>query len=265
MLKTIASACVFAMLAFTGITAHAQTIDNRTFFTFSQPVTLPGVTLPAGKYLFRNPDTMSGRRVVQVLSEDGRQAYAQLLTIPAQRFDAPTQPEIRFMETAEGTPAAIKTWWYPGNTIGWEFVYPKEQALRLAKGASSGVLTTASAQNDTTEEMKTADLARVAASGTETSVTVEDKPAATTVAGNSQQGEIVASNLAIPAMPTPVPTTGIQASASSSVTQPGSTGTGRTPRTRLPQTASATPPLMVLGLALLGVSAMLFRWPNARV
>ena len=71
MLKILTSACVLAMLAFTSTTTHAQTIDNRTFFTFSGPVTLPGVTLPAGKYLFRNPDTLGGRRVVQVLSEDG--------------------------------------------------------------------------------------------------------------------------------------------------------------------------------------------------
>jgi hypothetical protein len=41
MLKTCASACVFAMLALTGMAARAQTIDNRTLFTFNQPVTLP--------------------------------------------------------------------------------------------------------------------------------------------------------------------------------------------------------------------------------
>jgi len=35
------------------------------------------MTLPAGKYLFRNPDTPGGRRVVQVLSADGMQAYGQ--------------------------------------------------------------------------------------------------------------------------------------------------------------------------------------------
>ena len=160
MLKTLASACVLAMLAFTSTTAHAQTVDNRTFFSFSQPVTIPGVTLPAGKYLFRNPDINTARRVVQVLSEDGKRSYAMLLTIPAQRPEPSPQPEVRFMETAEGTPPAIKTWWYPGNAVGWEFIYPKEQALRLAKTAHSSVLTTASAQSDTTEEMKTADLAR---------------------------------------------------------------------------------------------------------
>ena len=243
MLKILASACVFTMLAFTSTTTHAQTIDNRTYFTFSGPVTLPGVTLPAGKYLFRNPDTLTGRRVVQVLSEDGRQAYAQLLTIPVQRFDAPKEPEIRFMETAEGTPAAIKAWWYPGNTIGWEFIYPKEQALRLAKGAGAPVLTTTNAQNDTTEEMKTADLTRVSASGSETGVTVEEKPAATAVAGTSQEGQIAASTIEVPASPTPV---SVQASATTGAT-----------RTRLPQTASPAPIAALMGtLSVMGAAAL---------
>ena len=243
MLKIFVSACVFAVLAFTSTMTHAQTVDNRTYFTFSAPITLPGVTLPAGKYLFRNPDTFSGRRVVQVLSEDGKQAYAQLLTIPVQRFDAPTQPEIRFMETAEGTPAAIKAWWYPGNTIGWEFIYPKEQALKLAKGAASPVLTTANAQSDTTEEMKTADLSRVGATGTETSVTVDEKPAATTVAGTSQQGEIAASSIEVPASPTPV---SVQASAAPATT-----------RTRLPQTGSPAPMVALMGtLSLMSAAAL---------
>jgi hypothetical protein len=35
MLKTLASACVLGVLAFTSTPAHAQTVDNRTFFTFN--------------------------------------------------------------------------------------------------------------------------------------------------------------------------------------------------------------------------------------
>ena len=148
MLKTLASACVLAVLAFTSTPAHAQTFDNRTYFTFDQPITLPGVTLPAGTYLFRNPDITS-RRVVQVLSGDGKQSYALLLTIPALRPEPADQPEIRFMETPEGAPAAIKAWWYPGNTIGWEFIYPEEQALKLAKaGEASGPAPTIRARRD---------------------------------------------------------------------------------------------------------------------
>lgn len=262
MLKTLASACVSAVLAFMSTTAHAQTIDNRTFFTFNQPVTLPGVTLPAGKYLFRNPDITAGRRVVQVLSEDGRQSYAMLLTIPAQRFEPSSQPEVRFMETAEGMPAAIKTWWYPGNTIGWEFIYPKEQALKLARTASESVLTTTSAQNDTTEKMQTADLTRVAAAGSETAVTVEEKPAATTVAGVSQLGEIASTSLQIAAAPIPAPASiALVAPASSAGASQASTGATRT---RLPETASSVPTLTLLGAVMLGTGTMLFREPGRR-
>lgn len=56
MLKTLASACVLAVLAFAATTAHAHTIDNRTLFTFTQPITLPGVTR------FRRAPTYSGPR-----------------------------------------------------------------------------------------------------------------------------------------------------------------------------------------------------------
>jgi hypothetical protein len=87
MLKTLASACVLAVRAFTSTTAQAQASDHRTFFTFNQPITLPGITLPAGTYLFRTPDINPSRRVVQVLSDDGRQSYAMFLTIPAHRME----------------------------------------------------------------------------------------------------------------------------------------------------------------------------------
>ena len=115
--------------------------DKRVFFTFSGPVAVPGVTLPAGKYLFRLPTTIASgeRHVMQVLSADGRNSYAMFFGISANRSDYPTKPEVRFMETAAGTPAAVKTWWYPGDKAGYEFIYPKEQARLLAKGTGQPV------------------------------------------------------------------------------------------------------------------------------
>jgi len=47
------------------------------------------------------------------------------------------------MEAPAGTPPPIKTWWYPGSRTGYEFLYPKEEARRLAKAATQPVLTTA--------------------------------------------------------------------------------------------------------------------------
>src|SRR5207302_7378579 len=109
-------------------TAQAQTEDKRTYFTFSGPVALPGATLPAGRYLFRIVDTTSSRKVIQVLSDDGKKPFTMSNTIPDQRRDAPKDATVAFYETARGTPAAVKTWWYPGETIGYQFIYPRSQA-----------------------------------------------------------------------------------------------------------------------------------------
>lgn len=245
MLKATPAACAAAVLAIALCgTAHAQApADYRTYFTFSQPVTLPGVTLPAGRYLFRLADTAGTRRVVQVLSEDGRQAYAMLMAIPAQRPQAPADPEIRFMETPADTPAAIKTWWYPGNAIGWEFIYPKEQALRLARASTQPVLTTAQAEPATTEQMRTADLSRVSSAGEQAAVTAVETPDAAAPSGDAQVGEVASAALSIPASPTPAAVTAASQAASAS------------PRVALPRTASAWPWVLLAATASLAAGA----------
>ena len=120
----------------------AQPLDKRTLFTFSGPVALPGVTLPEGQYLFRLADPNSSSKVVQVLNADGTKPYGLFFTIAAERLEPASSPEVRFMETASGKPAAIRTWWYPGERRGYEFIFPREQARRLAMGATQPVLTT---------------------------------------------------------------------------------------------------------------------------
>jgi hypothetical protein len=129
------SACVGALLvvALPAAAAAAAPHDLRTYFTFNRPVALPGVTLAAGTYQFRLVDPVGGRGVVQVLSEDGSESHAMLLSIPAHRFDAPDDPEVHFKETPAGAPLAVKVWWYPGTTIGHEFIYPDEQSAYPGK------------------------------------------------------------------------------------------------------------------------------------
>ena len=131
--KIVQSVSVAALVAgLLPAAANAQgPADKRTYFTFSQPVTLPGVTLQAGTYQFRLVDPTSNPRIVHVLSEDGSQSYAMLMSIPAQRLSSPAEPEIHFMETPSNTPAAIKLWWYPGDPVGHEFIYSDEQAALL--------------------------------------------------------------------------------------------------------------------------------------
>jgi hypothetical protein len=248
MLKRFVSVCAFAVVAgaLAGA-AQAQPADARTYFTFSQPVTLPGVTLPAGTYLFRIPDATGNRQIVQVLSRDGTRLYTTLMAIRAQRPDASAEPEVRFMETASNVPAAIKTWWYPGNPTGWEFIYPREQARRLAGMGTQPVLTTARADEATTEDLRTEDLARVAASGEENPVDTEAALVAEAPAGEAHEGEVASADLAIAASPTPVEMT----PAAVDMTPAAAT------RTALPETASAGTLGVLAGLLALGLGVHL--------
>ena len=145
-------------------TAQAQPEDKRTFFTFSGPVALPGVTLPAGRYVFRIVDTTTTRKVIQVLSDDGKKPFVMANTIPDQRRDPVTDATVSFYETPRGTPAAVKTWWYPGESTGYQFIYPRAQAKEIAHNTGKAVLTTKT-ETTKTEETKTAALTRVDESG----------------------------------------------------------------------------------------------------
>ena len=162
MIRTKLLGCALAVATLVGTTAFAQEpVDQRTYFTFSAPFELPGnKTLPAGKYTFRVLDSPSNRHIIQILNQDGTQIQATLLAIPAQRQDPPSEPEIRFMEAAASMPPAVKTWWYPGRTIGHEFIYPKEQARRLAARQREPVLSVKT-EAASTDAMQTSDLERV--------------------------------------------------------------------------------------------------------
>src|SRR5258708_15762355 len=85
-----------------GASGSAQTYDKRTVFTFSGPVALPGVTLPPGQYVFRLADPAGSRKVVQVLSADGKTPYGMFFSLPAERFGPASTPEVQFME-GQGT------------------------------------------------------------------------------------------------------------------------------------------------------------------
>jgi hypothetical protein len=111
--------------------ARADDCDKLTYLTFSAPVALPGVALPAGTYRFTHPDCSANDRVLQVSSQDGREVYATLQTIPDARTTVSKESEVIFAEMPAGSPPAVKAWFYPGETIGDELIYPRHEAPRV--------------------------------------------------------------------------------------------------------------------------------------
>jgi hypothetical protein len=113
--------------------ARADEWNQKTIFTFSGPVEIPGQILPAGTYMFRLADSPSHRHIVQIYNEDQSRLLGMFLAIPDYHLKPADKPIIKFHERTEGSPEAIKAWFYPGRNYGHEFVYPKKEAVALAK------------------------------------------------------------------------------------------------------------------------------------
>ena len=235
--KVLGTVCAMAMLAgLAPANASAQTADKRTYFTFSGPVDMPGVALPAGRYVFRlaNPDT--SRNVIQVASADGKRVFGMFHAYPADRSTASNDAEVRFLEASAGQPPAIKTWWYPGERTGYEFVYPKQQARRLAQRTRQPVLTTKNETATTRDTENSTELTRISPTGSESQVA--DNEADADPAGSRQAGQRADSGSVPPPSPAPV-------------------GTSARARTQLPRTASATPLVALMGLLFLTAAAVM--------
>lgn len=164
--------CAVALTVMIAPGARADEWNKKTILTFSGPVQIPGATLPAGSYVFKLADIPGNRHVVQVFDKDEKKIYTTMLAIPNERLEASDKPIVLFSERASGSPQAVKVWYYPGERIGNELVYPKSQAMKIAKETHQSVLamnddtTTANTAGEIPVEMKTAALGRFDESGT---------------------------------------------------------------------------------------------------
>jgi hypothetical protein len=173
-LKVVTMLCGFVLMALAfSAKVQADTYDKKTTFTFSAPFEVPGVdaqVLPAGTYVFKLLDSMSDRNIVQIFNEAGTHIYTTILAIPNYRLKATDKTVLTFGERGAGSPEAIKAWFYPGETWGQEFVYPKKRALELAKIVNEPVLAVP-VETYTVSTLKTVRVEAVKPTGEEVPVT----------------------------------------------------------------------------------------------
>jgi len=188
--KFVAMLCCFGFLAL-AITPRvkAQTANEKTIMTFTEPFEVPGVgaqVLPAGTYVFTLVDSLSDRNIVRITNEDGTHVFTTILAIDNVRLKPTDKTVLTFKERGEGQPEAIKAWFYPGYAWGQEFVYPKKRAIELAKIVQEPVLAMPVETTEVVpvETLKTVPVAAIQPTGEEVPVTavVQTPPAAVAAA-----------------------------------------------------------------------------------
>jgi hypothetical protein len=166
-MRRLTIACSAALLALSlAGTARADEWNKLTYLTFSGPVQMPGITLPAGTYRFELADPDTGRRVIRVSDKDGSKIYGTFLSISDQKIERSSEPVVMFKETPSGVPQAVQAWFYPGETYGYEFAYPHDQALKIAKATHRSVLAVkdtpqASTDDERMASMKSAEVTHI--------------------------------------------------------------------------------------------------------
>ncbi|HKW98175.1 MAG TPA: hypothetical protein VJN43_10605 [Bryobacteraceae bacterium] len=137
---------MLALCAMLATLAAAGEPPRKTSFSTNEPVEVPGMLLAPGRYVLRLIDQDPQRNVlevfetVQLWSENETQLLSTMLTMP--NYDLPTTDKtvFTFIERGPKQPKALRLWFAPGRNYGQEFVYPKAQAIELAKVAGRAVL-----------------------------------------------------------------------------------------------------------------------------
>jgi hypothetical protein len=240
-----------AVVVLTAGLAMAQGIvpDRSTVVTISAPVSVPGVVLPAGEYLFRLADSQASRNVVQIYDKDRTKIFATLLAIPAERNEPTGEAVITFRESPANQAPALRYWYYAGEKSGQEFAYPKNQAIQIARASGESVMAM-DASGDDMDAMKKAEMHRIEANSPEVTAAAESNAATTQAPAAESQAAASATAAtasttpaATPAEPAATPTEP-QASTAAPATPaaaPAESAPAATPAPAEPQTPAAAP------------------------
>src|ERR1700691_1585230 len=104
---------------------RADMWDKKTILTVNQPVQVTDTVLEPGQYVLKLLDSQSDRHIVQIFNSDQTHIINTVLAIPRERLIPSGKTEFTFWETPPGSYRALRTWYYPGDSYGQEFRYPK--------------------------------------------------------------------------------------------------------------------------------------------
>jgi len=134
--KSTIIAVVAGLLALFTPGAWARQRGEKIDVTFSAPVTVPGQVLPAGTYVF---EAVKDGTVTRIRSADGAHIYATILTAPTERLQPVENVTVTFAKTPDGEPPRIDSWFFPGDSVGNQFLYPQGHSHKIVDTIPTGV------------------------------------------------------------------------------------------------------------------------------
>jgi plasmid maintenance system antidote protein VapI len=117
----------------------ADDYDKKTIITLDQPTEVPGIILEPGTYVIKLLNSSSNRHIAEIMNERMDHLYALTFTAAAERIEPKGKTVVTFYEGTSGRPKALRKWFWPGDTVGQEFLYPKNQAAVISAASKEKV------------------------------------------------------------------------------------------------------------------------------
>lgn len=107
--------------------------NKKTNITINQPIEVQNTVLPAGSYVIKLLDSSAERYTVQIFNAAENHIITTMFAVPVYRDRAVGNSEFNFYKVENGQPAALHTWFYPGDSIGFEFTSAREETVAEAR------------------------------------------------------------------------------------------------------------------------------------
>ena len=273
-LKLMAVSAIVLMISAPAAFAQSQEVST---LSLTEPTDVGGTILQPGTYLIRVVSPLADRNKVQITSVDRDKVFATLLTVPHQLEPNEEVPNSTFIYFPAETnrPRVLRTWFSTNPvTGGHDFVYDESRARQLARLSKEPVVAyrsepTVAEYNVVTPDETIEAYEWPSTTTTQTTEVTTSTPVTTTVTTQAPVMETTTTTVNTTPMNTTVDTTASLNTSSSSTTEStmdttmaSSSSTTEDNEVEMPQTASRTPLLALLGIMSL-VAAVAIRMARA--
>ena len=127
------SALLLGVLLAAGIgmgatSGHIEDSAKRATVTVSVLTQLPGTTLAAGSYVFRQSGEQSGWNIVQVYNADQSSLVTTLLAYPNPKLASNGQPFLVYPQSTDSQTQVMEAIFFDGDAVAQQLAYPKKAA-----------------------------------------------------------------------------------------------------------------------------------------
>ena len=100
---------------------RASEWDHKTLIKIDEPINVQGTVLDPGQYVMKLLDEQAERSVVLIYDRDEQHLITTVIGTADYRVEPADESTFTFYEKSPDQPAALRTWFYPGENYGLEF------------------------------------------------------------------------------------------------------------------------------------------------